>query len=325
MTNRVSDWKDEFLRLFTSGSVDDFGKALELKRENMPRKLYRYRSLSKGSMQHRIGEIVCGELFLSHPNGLNDPFEVSSVLASNEPSGYMLDKEKFMVSFRESMLPADFERIFNSATWYDDLLTYVAIKSSPAERTEETKGAFRKAVMAAVEMANSHVNNVSRNMVRFACFSTSPDNLPMWHHYTDAHKGICLEYDTRNITEAYQLNMLYPVRYVERMPDVTNMLFRKEVPQFGFMEYLAMHKMIDWQYENEWRLIYDAGSWYFGPEDIPNDFWTQGKKIQFILPSKIIMGMNISSKHEELIRKYARIADVPVIKAKQTEYGLRVD
>ena len=103
------------------------------------------------------------------------------------------------------------------------------------------------------------------------------------------------------------------------------MLFRKEVPQFGFMEYLAMHKMIDWQYENEWRLIYDAGSWYFGPEDIPNDFWTQGKKIQFILPSKVIMGMNISPKHEELIRKYARIADVPVIKAKQTEYGLRVD
>ena len=109
------------------------------------------------------------------------------------------------------------------------------------------------------------------------------------------------------------------------MPDVTNMLFRKEVPQFGFMEYLAMHKLIDWRYENEWRLIHDAGSWYFGPEDIPEDFWTHGKIVQFIRPSKIIMGMRISPEHEEQIREFARIADVPVIKAKQTEYGLNVD
>ena len=57
------------------------------------------------------------------------------------------------------------------------------------------------------------------------------------------------------------------------------------------MEYLAIHKLKDWRYENEWRLIYDAGSWYFGPEDVPEDFWTHGKSVPFIRPTRITMPM----------------------------------
>lgn len=86
-----------------------------------------------------------------------------------------------------------------------------------------------------------------------------------------------------------------------------------------------MHKLQDWSYENEWRLIHDAGSWYYGKEDIPEEFWSHGKTIQFIRPSKVILGMAISEGHESMIRDYARIADVPVTKAVQTEYGLKVD
>ena len=96
-------------------------------------------------------------------------------------------------------------------------------------------------------------------------------------------------------------------------------------PEFGFMDYLAIHKLKDWRYENEWRLIYDAGSWYFGPEDIPQDFWIHGKSISFIRPARIIMGMKISEAHEIKIREYAELAGIPAVKAIQTEYGLNID
>lgn len=65
------------------------------------------------------------------------------------------------------------------------------------------------------------------------------------------------------------------------------------------MEYLSIHKLKDWRYENEWRLIYDTGSWYFGPEDIPKDFWMHGKNIPFIRPDRIIMRMEISKQHKK--------------------------
>jgi len=118
---------------------------------------------------------------------------------------------------------------------------------------------------------------------------------------------------------------LFPVYYVDKMPDVTKMFLHGKYPEFGLMEYLAIHKLQDWSYENEWRLIHDVGSWYYSNEDIPDEFWLQGKSIQFIRPSKVILGMRISGEHEEMIRDYARIADIPVSKAEQTEYGLKID
>ena len=70
------DWKDDFLRLYTSESVTDFGEALDLKRKNLPKKLYRYRSLSDETIKYRFAEIVRGELFMSHPKDLNDPLRL---------------------------------------------------------------------------------------------------------------------------------------------------------------------------------------------------------------------------------------------------------
>ena len=37
--------------------------------------------------------------------------------------------------------------------------------------------------------------------IRIACFSTTPLNMLMYSHYTDKHKGICIEYDFTNFDE----------------------------------------------------------------------------------------------------------------------------
>lgn len=42
----AKDWKTQFLDLYMSGDVKEFGQALELKRQHIPEKLYRYRTLS---------------------------------------------------------------------------------------------------------------------------------------------------------------------------------------------------------------------------------------------------------------------------------------
>ena len=320
------DWKAEFLELYMSGDAGDFDKALSLKRLHIPKRLYRYRTLSDDSIaKYRFGEIVRGELYMSHPSELNDPFEVTSNLAAFNPSAYMRDKEDFTKLFKDKMSDEDYANVFDSDFWYDNLLTYVAEKSVPQDKVDSTKEALSRVIMGEFEKINSNVSDMTRKMVRLACFTTTPNNLPMWNHYTNGHTGVCLEYNTEDIKNIYQINKLFPVYYVDKMPDMTDRLLQKMRAEFGFMDYLAIHKLKDWRYENEWRLIYDAGSWYFGPEDIPQDFWTHGKSIPFIRPARIIMGMKISEEHEIKIREYAELAGIPAVKAIQTEYGLKID
>ena len=322
----TTDWKAEFLDLYMSDDVGKIGQALELKRQHIPKRLYRYRILSDDNItKYRFGEIVLGELYMSHPGELNDPFEVSSKLADSKLSAYMGNKEDFTRLFKDKMSGEDYENVFGTDSWCENLLTYVAEKSVSQDKVESAKIALSRVFMGQFEEINSYMSDMARKMVRLACFTTTLDNLPMWHHYTNGHSGICLEYNTEDITNIYQINKLFPVYYVDKMPDMTNRLLHKRRAELGLMEYLAIHKLKDWRYENEWRLIYDAGSWYFAPDDVPQDFWTHGKSISFIRPAKIIMGMKISKEHEKKICEYARLAGIPAIKATQTEYGLKID
>ena len=320
------EWKTEFLNLYMSDDAKKFRQALDLKRDHILPKLYRYRALNDENItKTRFGEIIRGELYLSHPGELNDPFEGSSILEDSKPTAYMSNKDLFDNAFKDKMSSEEYERVFSGNSWDERLLAYVAENSVPNDKVESTKVALSQAVMAGVEKINSYVSDMTRKMVRIACFTTTPVNLPMWHHYANGHTGICLEYNTEDITNIYQINRLFPVYYVEKIPDMTNMLLQKRNPEFGLTEYLAIHKLKDWRYENEWRLIYDAGSFYFDPKDIPQDFWTHGKVIRFIPPARIIMGMRISEEHEKKIREYAERAGIPAIKAIQTEYGLNID
>lgn len=322
----AKDWKIQFLDLYMSGDVEKFGQALDLKQLHIPKRLYRYRTLSDENItKYRFGEIVRGELYMAHPSELNDPFEVSSKLAESKPSAYMRDKADFTYLFKDKMSDQDYASIFRSDDWYEKLLTYVAEKSVSQDKVESVKEVLSQVIMKEFEEVNSSVSDMTRKMVRLACFTTTPDNLPMWHHYTNGHTGICLEYNTEDIKNIYQKNKLFPVYYVEKMPDMTNRLLQNRQPEFGFMEYLTIHKLKDWRYENEWRLIYDAGAWYYGIEDVPQYFWIHGKSIPFIRPSRIIMGMKISDQHEKKIREFAELARIPAIKASQTEYGLKID
>lgn len=319
-------WQEDFLKLYTSNEVSDYGKALDLKLENIPEKLYRYRPISDDNIRkYRFGEIVRGELRMSHPKELNDPFEACSQLGSTNPFDYISNKkELYAKQFAGTISEDKHHEIFSSDNWFDLLTTFVAKETAKQNDVEKNKNALEKTTLFGMEMINAHLSDVARKIVRFACFSTTATNLPMWNHYTNGHQGICLEYDTATITNIYHKNMLFPVQYVDKLPDVVSLMLQGTHPRFGLFEYMAMHKLKDWRYENEWRLIHDVGSWHYSFEEVPDNFYNNGKTIQFIRPSKIIMGIQISDSHKAEIERIAAIVNVPVIQAKQTEYGLDI-
>lgn len=101
------------------------------------------------------------------------------------------------------------------------------------------------------------------------CFSEDLDNILMWSHYADHHKGVSLSFKStkkqqnskfRNATE-YGLTVnsefvpLFKITYKNEMPCRINFLdmYLTEDPQ-PFFDFL-LTKSPCWEYENEYRLI----------------------------------------------------------------------
>ncbi len=317
------DWIDDFIKLYMSKEKGDFGKALDLKRNKMPAKLYRYRSLK--NMDYIKDEICNGQIFLSLPCEMNDPFDSHSILESGNPGFYARTKDTYMERFKLILDDETFDSIFGAADWLDKLLAYVASQYVPESEVNAMKDKVSKILMDEIAKLNSSINDMINKMSRFACFTEKNSNLPMWSHYANGHTGVCLEYDISSISDVYIINRLLPVKYVSKLPDGTSLLSQDETSKFSFMDYILMHKLLDWSYETEWRLIFNAGSWFYGPDEIPKEFWKNGAPIKFALPSKVFLGAKIEEKFEIEIREWCEKLSIPVEKMKCTEYGLISD
>lgn len=315
------DWQSEFLRLFMSDTKEDHSAALTLKQEHIPEKLYRYRPLS--SAPYIIDEICTGEIYLANPNELNDPFDSCSLLKSEQPSYYFTDQDSFRNSLQSHFSDEFLSQVFRSEDWYNELMWLVAKESMPPEKQELAVNALVQAVMKQLLDVNKSFNHIIHDTSRLACFTTKSDNLPMWNHYAQSHTGVCLEYEPKIVDNVYIINRLFPVYYTDVLPDMLERSLGRGKLEFSILDYFLIHKLKDWAYENEWRLIYNVGSWYFSYEKVPKEFWTQGKKIKFIQPSRVLLGAKINKAYEKLIRDACGHYNIEVAKMQCTEYGLR--
>lgn len=76
------------------------------------------------------------------------------------------------------------------------------------------------------------------------CFTESVDNLLMWSHYTDSHKGVCLEFD-EDILIKLEKSWLFKMKYSNDFP-IVNQTHDLEK---------ALTKSKCWEYENEFRIL----------------------------------------------------------------------
>ena len=88
----------------------------------------------------------------------------------------------------------------------------------------------------------------------------------MWAHYGGCYRGFCLEF----ITDFEMFNKLKEVHYSPDLPrlDVAACLIEND---FDHIADLYCTKSINWQYEQEWRLIHQkAGTSYVYPSEALN-------------------------------------------------------
>lgn len=84
---------------------------------------------------------------------------------------------------------------------------------------------------------------------RICCFTTSSDNMLMWSHYADNHKGLCLKFDiTEDSTGVFKT--LFPVQYTN-IRESCNYIR----DSLSYIRRAALTKSMVWRYENEYRAI----------------------------------------------------------------------
>lgn len=93
-----------------------------------------------------------------------------------------------------------------------------------------------------------------------SCFSLRHDNLLMWAHYGDYHKGVCLEFNVEHDLTFFK--DVLAVNYKEEYPKID--LIEKQ--KHAFTEIITT-KSAHWQYEEEYRSCKQShGAIPFNPE-----------------------------------------------------------
>lgn len=88
-----------------------------------------------------------------------------------------------------------------------------------------------------------------------ACFSETPDDLPMWGYYADAHQGVCLRFRAPLLLGWEDCTPPMPVTYDDDYPKVA--FYRDSRSRRGGAVMATKAKV--WCHEREWRIVRRAG------------------------------------------------------------------
>lgn len=182
--------------------------------------VFRYYGSEKSPyVSHNVGQVLQKNLLrLASRTEFNDPFECAlTVLPDPRPTS---------------------EKIH-------ELSSGIAGHSPELSSAEQTLRAISLAEDGRLEEAMRRALNRTVDSIGIACFCESGDDVLMWSHYGDAHRGLAIELNVFN-AGGYGLQIM-PVRYAAEPPAVS---YADRHDAF----YAVLQKSESWSYEREWRI-----------------------------------------------------------------------
>lgn len=313
----MNDWKEDFLRLRfpKDGKSFQLESAYHLKYENRPKSIFKYMRFDNQnySMEH----LKYNTVWLSNPAKFNDPFD--SVINID-----------FLKLFQASRIERFIEIAEMKHKVPKEIIEKAKLNSDPECYLQEyilkSLGADDKEIKKYIEFDSNWQISMSRearwntvhdlrSLIRVSSFCENFDHILMWAHYSDNHKGFCVECDlSTSLENDPNIRYLYPVFYSDDLTDFTNQyesLMKAE--NFGSLwaKKAAIFKAQIWRYESEWRLIIaDGGS--------------MEKHRRFFPIKAIYIGAKIEDENREKILDVAKSKNINVFRMYLSEdrFGL---
>lgn len=132
------------------------------------------------------------------------------------------------------------------------------------------------------EHTENEMNQIidEKSLIKICCFSMDPDDMLLWSHYSNNHKGVCIEVDTdSSVSEGVSFT---PVRYKNDIQFLKN-------PDGSLREVksLLSYKLTPWVYEQEIRAFIQGAA--------------QNTKVGTI--TRVIVGINASDETKEMVER----------------------
>ncbi|EJT6665860.1 DUF2971 domain-containing protein [Clostridium perfringens] len=279
------DWKAEFKDLIYN-NFSDADKLKKLIQENKPEKLYKYKSMSMNmevkDLYNLLDSIENNTIWCSSPLNFNDPYDCAlfinshSILENNiesivpnldykEIEEVAADKNSYSDNIEvcvEEILMEKFKIDLGNMEGYTTVTKellhkmYDYMKKNCNIKKGNEKNFDIDAIRSVIEIFKEDVDNIVqsefdsiRNNLAIACLSETNDNILMWSHYANNHKGICLEYDFEEINN---ISTIFPVIYSNNTCDISDDILNEN---YNFIIQKVLTKAENWKYENEWRIV----------------------------------------------------------------------
>jgi hypothetical protein len=225
--------------------------------------------------EERIDFLKNGLIRFTQPKEFNDPFEAFPYFLSMAPHNVI---DEYAKNFDSD--PKYYKQIFEETIKKDprfklaphhmqNLIRNLSsewLKIKQPEIASQVKSVFSSAMkfegIYKPFMTETILNSINMSF-GILCFTEKHDNLLMWSHYANSHKGFVLEFfsehdffDQRK-TENQLAGHLKKVRYTTKRPEF--IFYNDDSSQKQSMENWIQNfiwvKSAHWEYEQEWRIL----------------------------------------------------------------------
>ena len=204
--------------------------------KEIPNNIYKYRAFDQNNYYENL--ISKNELFFSSPNKFNDPFDCKVV--PNYEIGTDDDMFKLFLWYVENDHP--------------NLSKQGQLKIAQKNYSDNLN------ILKSPELFSRRIEKIINNMFGVCSFSEDKSNLLMWAHYSNCHQGFCVEYNAPRLfsvcldyMKINELILIEQVKYSKNYPIINPYKINSPDELINWI----IAKSIDWEYEKEWRLIYN--------------------------------------------------------------------
>jgi hypothetical protein len=139
--------------------------------------------------------------------------------------------------------------------------------------------------------------------------SKNNDNILMWYHYANEHKGFCIEFIRESDNNLGNSKMTRPMDYPKDRDrrKISHLTHNINNDLYDSIFYI---KARDWEYEAEWRCVYGEGD---RDEPIPSAI------------SSIIFGLEMPQKHRDAIKNILSGQGISYKEAVKVDNQFKID
>lgn len=233
----------------------------------------------------RLGILQSRLIRFSQPSAFNDPFEFLPYIEAIDTPENITAKFQQAMNNDFSKEYAALDDLTKSQITGDQFRTYMQSFFLTAENN--SADIFNQLAL----YTQGKIHEVSSQHMGVLCLSERHDDLLMWAHYADCHKGFVIEFDSdspffhQQRSEKDDLRYLRPVLYSKERPVVT--LTNTDMSE------LFLTKSEHWEYEKEWRMVVGLVD---ADKVIPN---VGGDICLYEFPAEAIRAVFVGSKMQE--------------------------